>query len=64
MIGTLEVIVQEASKVKIVLPNVTALSEALKKAKEWSTKVDKIQVSLIKRKIEKCELCTWKKMFS
>lgn len=43
MIGTLEVIVQEASKVKIVLPNVTALSEALKKAKEWSTKVDKIQ---------------------
>lgn len=45
--GTLEVIVQEAAKVKIVLPNVTALTDALKQAKEWTTYVDKIQVSLL-----------------
>ena len=44
MMGTLEVIVQEAAKVKIILPNVTALTEALKQAKEWSAKVEKIQV--------------------
>ena len=47
MMGTLEVIVQEADKVKIALPNVTALREALKTAKEWSTKVDKVQVVTI-----------------
>ena len=45
MMGTLEVIVQEASKVRIILPNVNALKEALKKGKEWSERVDKIQVS-------------------
>lgn len=44
MMGTLEVIVMEASKVKIVLPNVSALKEALQKAKTWSTKVEKVQV--------------------
>jgi len=43
MMGTLEVIVQEASKVRIILPNVNALKEALKKGKEWSERVDKIQ---------------------
>lgn len=42
--GTLEVIVQEAAKVKITLPNVCALKEALTKAKEWCHKVDKVQV--------------------
>ena len=43
-VDTLEVIVQEAAKVKIALPNVTALREALKTASEWAVKVDKIQV--------------------
>ena len=42
--GTLEVIVQEAAKVKIILPNVCALKEALTKAKDWCQKVDKVQV--------------------
>ena len=44
MVGTLEVIVQEASKVKIILPNVSALKEALHKAKEWAKKVEQVQV--------------------
>jgi len=44
MMGTLEVIVQEASKVKIILPNVSALKEALYKAKDWTSKVEKVQV--------------------
>ena len=44
MVGTLEVIVQEASKVKIVLPNVSALKEALHRAKEWTNKVEQVQV--------------------
>lgn len=44
MVGTLEVIVQEASKVKIVLPNVSALKDALHRAKEWTNKVEQVQV--------------------
>lgn len=41
---TVEAIVQEASNVPVFLPNVSALSESLKKATEWSDKVDKVQV--------------------
>ena len=41
---TVEAIVQEASHVPVFLPNVSALSESLKKATEWSDKVDKVQV--------------------
>lgn len=46
MMGTLEVIVTEASKVKIILPNVSALKDALQKAKDWSNKVEKVQVHI------------------
>lgn len=54
MMGTLEVIVVEASKVKIVLPNVSALKEALQKAKDWSNKVEKVQVKCRKIIVKYC----------
>ncbi|KAL0962770.1 hypothetical protein UPYG_G00345120 [Umbra pygmaea] len=41
---TLESIVMEARNIPAYLPNVLALREALHKAKEWSSKVDAIQV--------------------
>uniref|UniRef100_A0A4W5L4W3 [histone H3]-trimethyl-L-lysine(4) demethylase n=1 Tax=Hucho hucho TaxID=62062 RepID=A0A4W5L4W3_9TELE len=43
---TLESIVIEARNIPAYLPNVLALREALHKAKEWSAKVDAIQVSI------------------
>uniref|UniRef100_A0A6Q2XXI7 [histone H3]-trimethyl-L-lysine(4) demethylase n=1 Tax=Esox lucius TaxID=8010 RepID=A0A6Q2XXI7_ESOLU len=43
-IVTLESIVMEARNIPAYLPNVLALREALHKAKEWSSKVDAIQV--------------------
>uniref|UniRef100_A0A6Q2YHW0 [histone H3]-trimethyl-L-lysine(4) demethylase n=1 Tax=Esox lucius TaxID=8010 RepID=A0A6Q2YHW0_ESOLU len=49
-IVTLESIVMEARNIPAYLPNVLALREALHKAKEWSSKVDAIQVvSLLAR---------------
>ena len=47
MVGTLEVIVQEASKVKIILPNVSALKDALFKAKDWTSKVERVHVCVL-----------------
>lgn len=41
---TVEAIVKEASRVPLYLPNVSALKEALRKAREWSDKVDQVQV--------------------
>ncbi|XP_047123479.1 lysine-specific demethylase 5A isoform X1 [Hydra vulgaris] len=43
MISTLDVIVQEASKVRIILPNVSMLRDALNKAKEWTSIVERMQ---------------------
>lgn len=42
--STIEAIVNEATKVKVVLPNVIKLRESLENARDWSDKVDKIQV--------------------
>ena len=56
MIGTLEVIVQEASKVKILLPNVSALKDALVKAKEWTSEVERMQVYFAKKQNYKFEI--------
>lgn len=42
--ATVEAIVKEASRVPLYLPNVSALKEALRKAREWSDKVDQVQV--------------------
>ena len=42
--ATIETIIQEASRVPLYLPNVSALKEALRKAREWSEKVDQVQV--------------------
>lgn len=42
--ATVEAIIQEASRVPLYLPNVSALKEALRKAREWSDKVDQVQV--------------------
>ena len=47
MISTLESIVHEASKINTLLPNVNALKEALKRAHDWSNKVDRIQVRIL-----------------
>ena len=58
MVGTLEVIVQEASKVKIVLPNVSALKDALYKAKEWTNKVEHVQVkTFLKLEFKRKSVC-------
>ncbi|XP_022801801.1 lysine-specific demethylase 5C-like [Stylophora pistillata] len=40
---TVEAIVKDASRVPLYLPNVSALKEALRKAREWSDKVDHVQ---------------------
>lgn len=45
--ATVEAIIQEASRVPLYLPNVSALKEALRKAREWSDKVDQVQVRWI-----------------
>ena len=44
VMATIETIIQEASRVPLYLPNVSALKEALRKAREWSEKVDQVQV--------------------
>lgn len=41
----LENIVAEADSIPAFLPNVSQLEEAIRKAKEWTTKVDAVQVS-------------------
>lgn len=41
---TLESIVLEARNIPAYLPNILALQEALQKAKEWTSKVEAIQV--------------------
>ena len=43
--STLEAIVSEATNIPVYLPNVNTLKEALRKAKEWTSKVDSIQAS-------------------
>lgn len=45
MLSTLEDIVNEASNIPVYLPNVNSLKDALKKAKEWTSKVESIQAS-------------------
>ena len=47
VMATLEAIVSEAKGIPAHLPNVVALREALRKAKEWSSKVEAIQVNNI-----------------
>ena len=44
---TLESIVLEARNIPAYLPNILALREALHKAKEWTAKVEAIQVLTI-----------------
>lgn len=43
---TLESIVMEAKNIPAYLPNVLALRDALHKAKEWTAKVEAIQVTV------------------
>lgn len=43
--GILDAIISEAKGIPAFLPNVTALKEALRKAKEWTSKVESVQVS-------------------
>ncbi|XP_078594728.1 lysine-specific demethylase 5A-like isoform X17 [Branchiostoma floridae x Branchiostoma japonicum] len=45
VIATLEAIINEAKTIPAYLPNTLALKEALRKAKEWTAKVDAIQNS-------------------
>ena len=42
--ASLESIVNEAKSIPAFLPNVLSLKEALQKAREWTTKVEAIQV--------------------
>lgn len=42
--ASLESIVNEAKNIPAFLPNVLSLKEALQKAREWTTKVEAIQV--------------------
>ena len=55
--ATLEAIIKEAEGIPAYLPNVTALKDALRKAKEWTNKVETVQVSLysIKRSSQKSQ---------
>jgi histone demethylase JARID1 len=43
--ATLEAIISEAKAIPAFLPNIMQLKDALKKAKEWTTKVESVQVS-------------------
>lgn len=52
--ATLEAIINEAKGIPAYLPNVSALKDALKKAKDWTVRVENVQVGL---KISK-KLCT------
>lgn len=44
LMSSVQAIVREASLVPVHLPNINALKEALAKAREWSSKVDRVQV--------------------
>ena len=44
MMSSIQAIVHEASLVPVHLPNINALKEALGKARDWSSKVDHVQV--------------------
>lgn len=46
--ATLEAIINEAKGIPAFLPNVSALKDALKKAKDWTQKVETVQVSSLK----------------
>ena len=43
MMTTLEAIINEAKGIPAFLPNVSALKEAVRKAKEWTSKVETVQ---------------------
>ena len=47
MMSSIQVIVREASLVPVHLPNINALKEALTKARDWSDKVDHVQVIIL-----------------
>lgn len=51
---TLESIVLEARNIPAYLPNILALREALQKAKEWTTKVEAIQVLSSLQQADEC----------
>lgn len=56
--ATLEAIINEAKGIPAFLPNVSALKDALKKAKDWTQKVETVQVSsLMVISISCCPLC-------
>ena len=60
MMATVEAIIQEASRVPLYLPNVSALKEALRKAREWSDKVDQVQVRWINYECNTwLQTCCW-----
>ena len=44
VLTTLEAIIHEARGIPAYLPNVSALKEALRKAKEWTSRVEAVQV--------------------
>lgn len=46
VMATLEAIINEAKGIPAFLPNVSALKDALKKAKDWTYKVETVQVCL------------------
>lgn len=57
VMATLESIILEASDIKAYLPNVCALKEALRKAKEWISKLECVQEECrTKNKEQNCEL--------
>ena len=45
--ATLEAIISEAKGIPAFLPNIMQLKDALKKAKEWTSKVDSVQVCIL-----------------
>ena len=47
MLQSLESIIQESEGITASLPNVSMLKEAARKAKEWISKVEVLQVSLL-----------------
>ena len=47
VMATLEAIINEAKGIPAFLPNVSALKDALKKAKDWTHKVETVQVGEI-----------------
>ena len=44
--ATLETIINEACDIPTYLPNVASLKEAVRKAKEWTAKVEAVQVRM------------------